>query len=60
MPDIITAIIASAPNLAVAIWCIRQYQQTIEKLLDNQEALINRFIEQLPMHPNNEVKGKID
>lgn len=48
MPDIVTTILATAPNLVIAIWCIRQYQQTIEKLLANQQSLIEQL---MSLHP---------
>lgn len=48
MPDIVTTILATAPNLVIAIWCIRQYQTTIERLLENQQKLIDQL---MSLHP---------
>lgn len=44
----IIAAVATIPNLAIAVWCILQYQQTIKTLLENQQKLIEQL---MAMHP---------
>lgn len=57
MDNLITALLAQLPNLAVAVWCIYNYQQTIKGLLDQQ----NKLIEQLLAASGTPlVKGKTD
>jgi len=46
--DNLNTLIASVPNLAIAVWCIWQYQQTIKTLLDNQQQLIEQL---MALHP---------
>lgn len=48
MTDPLVALLATLPNLAIAIWCIRQYQQTIETLLLNQQKLIEQLLLEHP------------
>lgn len=44
----ILAAVATIPNLAIAVWCIWQYQQTIKTLLENQQKLIDQL---MALHP---------
>jgi len=44
----LAALIASVPNLAIAVWVIWQYQKTIDKLLVNQQKLIEQL---MALHP---------
>lgn len=48
MDTSITALLATVPNLAIAVWVIFQYQKTIDKLLANQQKLIEKLME---LHP---------
>jgi len=47
-PTTIAGIITSVPNLAIAVWVIWQYQKTIDKLLANQQTLIEQL---MSLHP---------
>ena len=42
--DIVTAVISGLPNLAVAIWCIWNYQKTIDKLIDQENKLLDQLL----------------
>ena len=43
-PDFLTSLVSSLPNLAVAIWCIWNYQKTIEKLIDQENKLLDQLL----------------
>ncbi len=45
MDQIISTIITGLPNLAVAIWCIWNYQKTISGLLDQQSKLLDQLLQ---------------
>lgn len=45
METILTALLTQLPNLAVAVWCIYNYQQTIKGLLDQQNKLLDKLLE---------------
>jgi len=47
-PDQIAALVTSIPNLAIAVWCIYNYQQTIKLLLINQQLLVDKL---MALHP---------
>jgi len=47
--DIVTAVISGLPNLAVAIWCIWNYQKTIDKLIDQENKLLDQLLVRLPL-----------
>lgn len=40
----LTQLIASAPNLLIAVWVIYSYQKTIDRLLANQQDLIDKLM----------------
>ena len=46
--DPFLAVAAAIPNLFIAVWVIRSYQQTITKLLENQQKLIEQL---MALHP---------
>lgn len=48
MEEGILALLATIPNLAIAVWVIWQYQGTIRTLLDNQQKLIEQL---MALHP---------
>lgn len=48
METALTALLATLPNLAIAIWCIRENQETIRLLLANQQRLIDQL---MSLHP---------
>ncbi len=60
MPDIFATIVTTVPNLAIAVWCLIQYQKTIDKLLASQQALLDKLMDLHPPQALSEVKGKID
>jgi hypothetical protein len=41
---IVTGLLTQLPNLAVAVWCIYNYQQTIKGLLDQQNKLLDQLL----------------
>lgn len=49
----IQTILATLPNLVVAVWVIWQYQQTIKTLLENQQKLIDQL---MSLHPPQDVE----
>jgi len=53
----LSTLLASVPNLAIAVWCIWQYQQTIKRLLDNQQKLIEQL---MALHPPQDASAKIE
>lgn len=46
--EALTLIVAQVPNLAIAVWCIWNYQRTITTLLANQQILISQL---MALHP---------
>lgn len=44
MPDLVSTIIAGVPNLAIAVWCIWNYQKTIDKLIDQENKLLDQLL----------------
>lgn len=44
METILTSLVSQLPNLAVAVWCIYNYQQTIKGLLDQQNKLLDQLL----------------
>lgn len=48
MEAALLATLGTLPNLAIAIWCIRQYQETIRILLENQQRLVDQL---MALHP---------
>jgi len=44
----LSTLLAAVPNLAIAVWCIWNYQQTIKTLLDNQQKLVEQL---MSLHP---------
>lgn len=44
----ILTVIATIPNLAIAIWVISQYMKTIDTLLQNQQKLVEQL---MALHP---------
>lgn len=44
MDTILTALLTQLPNIAVAVWCIYNYQQTIKGLLDQQNKLLDQLL----------------
>lgn len=48
MEATIATLLATVPNLAIAVWVIWQYQKTIDKLLENQQNLIDKL---MALHP---------
>jgi len=55
--DIVTTIITSLPNLAVAIWCLWQNQKTIDKLIDQQNKLVDQL---MALHPPQDDKKTVN
>lgn len=45
---ILTTIVAIVPNLAVAVWVIWRDSKTIERLLENNQKLIEQL---MSLHP---------
>ena len=43
-PDVITTIVTGLPNLAIAVWCIWNYQRTIDKLIDQENKLLDQLL----------------
>ena len=41
---IVSTIITNLPNFAIAVWCIYNYQRTIDKLLDQQNKLLDQLL----------------
>jgi len=46
-------LVSMLPNLAIAVWVIWQYNQTITRLLDNQEKLLAQL---MALHPPQDPK----
>jgi len=46
MDALLQTVLTQLPNLAVAVWCIYNYQQTIRGLLDQQNKLIEQLMTQ--------------
>lgn len=51
MESVIAAGLATIPNLIIAVWTIRNYQQVIDRLLDHSEKVTNIL---MAMHPPQE------
>lgn len=45
MDALVTALLTQLPNIAVAVWCIYNYQQTIKTLLENQQKLLDQLLQ---------------
>lgn len=45
MESLLTGLLTQLPNLAVAVWCIYNYQQTIKGLLDQQNKLLDQLLQ---------------
>lgn len=45
MDTVLTGLLTQLPNLAVAVWCIYNYQQTIKGLLDQQNKLLDQLLQ---------------
>jgi hypothetical protein len=45
MDQLFTSLLTQLPNLAVAVWCIYNYQQTIKGLLDQQNKLLDQLLQ---------------
>lgn len=66
---LLITIVGQLPNLAVAVWCIYNYQQTIKGLLDQQNKLLDQMlaakglkseitqVSPVPAPENSQVKG---
>jgi len=52
MNEIVSTVITTLPNLAIAVWVLIQYQKTIDKLLDNQQKLLDQL---MALHPPQDV-----
>lgn len=48
MDTTLATVLTTIPNLAVAVWVIFNYQNTIKVLLDNQQKLIEQL---MALHP---------
>jgi len=46
------AILATVPNLVIAVWVILNDQRTITKLLENQQKLIEQLMALHPPQPD--------
>lgn len=57
METVISALLATIPNLAIAIWVISAYQKTIGELLVNQKNLIDQL---MALHPPADTKKDIE
>lgn len=51
MSDPVVQLLTTLPNLAIAVWVILQYQQTIKTLLENQQHLIEQLMALHPPQP---------
>jgi len=40
-----TTLLTQLPNIAIAVWCIYNYQQTIKGLLDQQNKLLDQLLQ---------------
>jgi hypothetical protein len=47
-PEMLATIFTGAPNFVIALWVIWNYQRTIDKLLQNQQSLLNQL---MALHP---------
>lgn len=45
MDQLFTSLLTQLPNLAIAVWCIYNYQQTIKGLLDQQNKLLDQLLQ---------------
>lgn len=45
MDAIFTTLLTQLPNIAIAVWCISNYQQTIKGLLDQQNKLLDQLLQ---------------
>lgn len=45
METLLTSLLTQLPNLAVAVWCIYNYQVTIKGLLDQQNKLLDQMLQ---------------
>jgi len=51
LDPVLSDIIPSIPNLAVAVWVIFNYQKTISNLLQNQQKLVEQLMALHPPQP---------
>lgn len=45
MEALLTGLLTQLPNIAVAVWCISNYQATIKGLLDQQNKLLDQMLQ---------------
>jgi len=53
MDSMLTTLIGNLPNLAIAIWVIFSYQQTIKSLLESQQKMLDQL---MALHPPQDVE----